>query len=238
MQQAFGLTHIDGLVDRDEVFMGHQFGDFLLRIGGKANVPVGQNANQLSVAASVVAGLDNRNAGNLVVRHDLKCFSQFCGWRNCDRIDHHAGFELLHLCDLIRLFFRRKVAVNDTHATSLRHCDGKARFCDRIHRRRKYRDVQGQAARHTGRGIDLIGQNFGWTGAQQDVVKRQRRFSDHISGFRGHAPTSWCGISAAKRNRLCVLPGWQPSLSPLYRHGKQQNCDMMDVSTGVAHSGG
>ena len=45
MQQALGFVLADALAHGDELVLGHQLGDALLRIGGKANVAVGQDAD-------------------------------------------------------------------------------------------------------------------------------------------------------------------------------------------------
>ena len=46
VQQALGLLLVDVLLDRDEVVPGHQLVDLLRRIGGEADVAVGQDADE------------------------------------------------------------------------------------------------------------------------------------------------------------------------------------------------
>ena len=58
------------------------------------------------------------------------------------RVDHHAGFELLDLADLLGLLGRRQIAVDDADAAGLRHGNGQPRFGDRVHRRRQDRRRQ------------------------------------------------------------------------------------------------
>ena len=48
VQHPLRLVLADALAHRDEVFMRHQFGDFLLRIGREAHVAVGEDADQFA----------------------------------------------------------------------------------------------------------------------------------------------------------------------------------------------
>ena len=103
MQETLGLVAIDAFLDGDELVLGHQLGDRLARVGGEAHVAVGEDADQLAVAAAVAGGLDHGNARNLVAGHELQSIGQRCRWVDGDRIDHHAGLELLHLSHLVGL---------------------------------------------------------------------------------------------------------------------------------------
>ena len=48
VQHALGFILADALAHGHEVFLRHQFGDLLPRVGGKPNVAVGENADQLA----------------------------------------------------------------------------------------------------------------------------------------------------------------------------------------------
>ena len=48
VQHPLGLVLADALAHRDEVFVRHQLGDLLPRIGGKAHVAVGEDADELA----------------------------------------------------------------------------------------------------------------------------------------------------------------------------------------------
>ena len=48
VQQPLRLVLADALAHRDEILMRHQLGDFLLGIGGKPHVAVGEDADQLA----------------------------------------------------------------------------------------------------------------------------------------------------------------------------------------------
>ena len=56
VQQPLGLVLADALAHGDEVLLRHQLRDLLRRIGGEADVAVGQDADQLAGAVAVRAG--------------------------------------------------------------------------------------------------------------------------------------------------------------------------------------
>ena len=63
-----GLVLADALAHGDEVFMRHQLGDLLARIGGEAHVAVGEDADELAGDALAAADHDG-NAGDAVRVH-------------------------------------------------------------------------------------------------------------------------------------------------------------------------
>ena len=56
MEEALGFLHADALAHRDELLLGHQLVDRLVRIGGEAHVAVGEDADELAVAPPFRAG--------------------------------------------------------------------------------------------------------------------------------------------------------------------------------------
>ena len=108
----------------------------LARIGGEAHVAVGEDADQLAGLA-VAAAFHHRNAGNAVALHQRQRIGQRRAGADGQRVHHHAGFELLHLADLVGLFVRLEIAVDDADAAGLRHGDGEGGLGDRVHGRRK-----------------------------------------------------------------------------------------------------
>ena len=104
-----------------------------------------------------------------------------------DRIDHHAGFELLDLTDRLGLLVRRQVAVDDADAAGLRHGDGEPRLGDRVHGRRQDRQVEADRAGQPRADIGLGRKDRGIARRQQDVVEGERLaaglgFDDHGHG--------------------------------------------------------
>ena len=76
VQQALGLLLSTLSRDGDEPFLGHQLVHRLVRIGGEAHVAIGEDADQLAVAPAVPRRLDHRNAGDLMVGHQLQRIGQ------------------------------------------------------------------------------------------------------------------------------------------------------------------
>ena len=72
VQEPLGLVLVDAFAHGDEPILGHQLGDFLPLVGGKAHVAVGENADELAgcfALAVAAAALDHRNAGNVMLLH-------------------------------------------------------------------------------------------------------------------------------------------------------------------------
>ena len=148
-----------------QIFVRHQFGNKLVGMFGKAHVTVGKDACQPA------AGFHDRNARNRIVRHDRSCFGQRCIRGNSDRIDHHSRFKALHLTNCRALFLDRKVAVQDSDATQLRHDNCHPRFGYGIHRRRKHRNVERNGLGQARPCVRLARQDRRSAGLQQHVVE-------------------------------------------------------------------
>jgi hypothetical protein len=171
VQHPLRLVLVDALAHCHEVFVRHQFGDFLARIGREPHVAVGENADQLARHALGGAG-DHRNAGKSVIVHQRQRVRQHRVGTDGQRIDHHAGFELLHLPHLGGLAIDIEVAMDDADAAGLRHRDRHARFGNGIHRGRDDRDIERNGAGDVGADVGLGGQDVGKTGPEKHVVKR------------------------------------------------------------------
>jgi hypothetical protein len=156
VQHPLRFVLADALAHRHDVFMRHQFGDLLARIGRKPDVAIGQDADQLARRGLAPAGND-RNAGNAVILHQRQRIRQRRIGTDGQRIHHHAGFEFLHLPDLGGLAIDIEIAMNDADAARLRHRDRHARFGDRIHRGSDDGNIQWDGAGDVGPDIDLGG---------------------------------------------------------------------------------
>ena len=168
VQQFHGLIAFDVFGNGDEAFLGHQLTDRLVGIGGKAHIAVGEDTHQLAGIA-----LDHREAGNAVLLAQALGVGKRLVREDGDRIDHHAGFELLHLAHFLRLDVDAEIFVNDADAAGLGHGDGEAAFGDRIHGGRNQRNVEGDGFCEAGRGVGLRRENRGGRRHKEDVVKRQ-----------------------------------------------------------------
>ena len=85
MQHALRLVLAHALAHRDEFFMGHQLRHPLARIGGKAHVAVGQDADELAGLAGAAAG-HHGDAGDAVILHQRQRIGKRSIRRNRQRI--------------------------------------------------------------------------------------------------------------------------------------------------------
>ena len=173
MQQALGLVLTDILAHGDETLMGHQLRHLLRRIGGEAHVAVGQDADELA-GLSVARAFHHRDAGDAVLLHQRERVGERGVRCNGQRIDHHAGFELLDLAHLDGLLVRIHVAVDHPDAAGLRHGDRHARLGHGVHGRGHDRDIQGDVAGDARADVDFGRHHVRETRLQQNVVEGQR----------------------------------------------------------------
>jgi hypothetical protein len=177
--------------------MRHQLRDFLLRIGRKPHVAIGENADQFPGHVLGRAG-DHGDAGNAVVLHQRQRVRQRGIRTDRQRIDHHAGFVLLDLPHLGGLAVRIKVAMDDADAAGLGHGDRHSRLGDSIHRGGDDRDIERNGAGDAGADIGLGGQDVRETRFQKHVVERVG-FADTLKSLhRRHRQL----LSAAVRRNM------------------------------------
>ena len=193
MQQPLRLLHRHVLAHRDQMLLGHQFAHALAVIGGKPDVAIGQNSDEL---ARLAVALDHGNARNVEALHQGERIGERRLGAYGHRINHHSGFEFLDPADLIGLFFRRQIAVDNAHSSGLGHCDGKAGLRDRIHRRRYQGNAELDLACQPRSRIDLARQHGRSGGDQKNVVKRQR-----FANRQGSALFNRQGVSLRGRTR-------------------------------------
>ena len=124
VEEPLRPLHVDALLDGDEPLLGHQLGHTLVRVGGEAHVAIGEDADQPAFAGAVDAGLDHRNARDLIVGHQLERVGEGPLGVDGHRVHHHARLELLHLRDLGGLELGLEIAVDHADAAGLRHGDG------------------------------------------------------------------------------------------------------------------
>ena len=176
VQQTLCLVPADTFANRDEVFLRHQLADRLVRIGCKPDIPVGQHPDQLAGAT-----FNNRQTGNTIGRHQVKCLLQGGVRRDGQGIDDHSGLKPFDPPDLGRLLFRCHVLVNNADTTMLCHGDGQPRFGHRIHRRRDQRDVERDVFCELRCSLCLIGKNARFLGDQKNVVECESLFDLHAA---------------------------------------------------------
>ena len=110
----------------DQVLLGHHVADGNIGAGFKAQVAVGENADQPLAAR-------NRHAGDLVAAHHFESVGDHLVGPDGDRVNDHAALRALHLVDFAGLVGDGEIAVHNADAALLRHGDGHARLGHRVH---------------------------------------------------------------------------------------------------------
>ncbi len=108
VQHPLRLVLADALAHRDQVFLRHQLRDLLARIGGEAHIAVGEDADQLAGRARCCRRSTTGMPEMPLILHQRQRVRQHRVRADGQRVDHHAGFELLDLPDLRGLLLRRR----------------------------------------------------------------------------------------------------------------------------------
>ena len=142
------------------------FADRLIEVALKAQIAVGEDADQLLAAR-------DGQAGNFVLVHDVERLADGELGRDGDRVDDHAAFRALHAVDFLGLAVDGHVAVNEADAALARDGDGQARVGDGVHGGGHDGNVQRDLARKAGARVGFRRQHRRFPRQKQDVVKRQ-----------------------------------------------------------------
>ena len=127
-----------------------------LGFGDKTQITVRNDANK------TIFFVNNRKTRHTIVTAKLiKLFDGRIG-TNSHRIFNHSRFGALHLTNMLRLFFNRKIAVKDANTTLTSHGNRHTSFSHSIHRCRKQRNTQGNFLRQPRRSV-----NSGWNDVSQ-----------------------------------------------------------------------
>ena len=157
----------------DKVFFCHNRTDFLTGVGNKAQIAVGENADQLAV-------LNNRNTRNLVLAHKFVRVRNGINGRKEKRVHNNAVFGTLYLIDFVNLLFNAHILVDNANAalTSNRNCHFGLR--NGIHRRRHNRRVQLYLFCELSFYINHIRRNVALRGYKQNIVECQPLFNKFL----------------------------------------------------------
>ena len=152
--------------DGDEVFLGHHVANGNVAAGFKAEVAVGEDADQLFAAR-------NGHAGNLIAAHHFEGVGDELIGPDGDGVDNHAALRALHLVDLAGLVNNGEITMHDADAALLRHGNGHARLGDGIHGRGEQRSVERNSACELGLRAHLRGHDVAVGRNQQHIVEGQ-----------------------------------------------------------------
>ena len=114
--------------DRDEALRGHEGRDRPVDVVLEAKIAIGQDPDELA------ALVRDRDAGDVVVGHELQGLGDECVGPQRHGLDDHAGLRALHLVDLGHLLGHRKIPVHHTDAALTGQRDRHPRLRDRVHR--------------------------------------------------------------------------------------------------------
>ncbi|TWG89544.1 hypothetical protein L598_000800000080 [Mesorhizobium sp. J18] len=175
VQEPLCLLLIDAFLHGDEIVVRHQFTHGLAWIGSETDIAIGEDADKPArVMAAGAAILNDGDAGDAMSAHQRLGVAQGRVGTDGDRIDHHAGFELLDLTDFLGLLGRCEIAVDNADAAGLSHGDGETGFRHRVHCGRKDRHVEVDVARDPRADIGLTGHDLRMSGLQEHVVEGER----------------------------------------------------------------
>ena len=152
---------------RDQVGARHQRTDRLRCVVLEAEVAVGQDAHQHPVRVR------DRHPRDAVVRHQLERLGDRRVRGERHRLDDHPRLRALDLVDLGDLVLDRQVAVDDPDPADACERDCEPSLGDRVHRRRDDRDRELDLARQPGARGDVVREDLGFGGHEQDVVERK-----------------------------------------------------------------
>jgi hypothetical protein len=126
MQDLLRLFERGAHRDGDQVLLGHHIAHGNVRACFKAQVAVGQDADQ-------PLALGHRHAGDLVAPHNFEGVRDELLRPDGDWIDDHAALRTLHLVDLACLLLNGQVSVDNADAPVLCHRNGQPRFGHGVH---------------------------------------------------------------------------------------------------------
>jgi len=157
----------DAHLRRDERRLGHHLRDAAPVVDFEAHVPVGDDADEHTLAVG------HRNPGDAVAGAQRVDVREGVLRRARHRVGNHPCLGALDHLHLRGLLLGCQVAVQHSHPALAGHRDGHPRLGDRVHGRGDQRHPQRDVARQPGRGVDLAGDDVGLRGQQQHVIEGQ-----------------------------------------------------------------
>jgi hypothetical protein len=145
---------------------GHDLLDRQVEAALEADVPVGQDADEL------VRLVRDGQARDAVFLHDLEGPGDLVLGPEGDGLDDHAALVALDLIHFLGLAFDREVAVDDADAALLGQGDGHPGHGHRVHGRADDGDVEGDVAAQPRRDRGRGGDDVRLGREDEDVVER------------------------------------------------------------------
>src|SRR5690606_9499847 len=172
MQQLFDGLQRGAFLDGHQAVLGrHDFRHPRVETAEEADVTAGDNAHQVFT----------RNHGQTrnLVGHGNNDQLEYTGIRRVgDRVFHESDLKFLHGKNLSGLLLNIHVLVNNADPTFLSHGNRQTGLGHRIHGGGDQRYTQFNITSQAGFQADVLGQDFGITGNQENIVKGQGFLGD------------------------------------------------------------
>ena len=149
--------------------------------------------------------------GDLVLLHQAEGIGERLVGMDGQRIDHHAGFELLDPADLLGLLGDVEILVDDADPAGLGHGDGHMALRHRIHGRGEQRDAELDGRGQPGPGIGGVREDGGGGRLQQDIVEGKRLTDLHAKppgggSLPGNGAPSYTGRPRSQGRHVAFRP--------------------------------
>ena len=164
VQDQFGLFQRSAHRNGDQVLLGHHVADGNVGAGFKAEVAIGEDADE-------PLALGNRHAGDFIAAHDFEGVANHLVGTDGDGVDNHAALRALYLVDFAGLVGDGQIAVHDADAALLGHGNGHARLGYGVHGGRDQRRIQRDIAGQLGLRADLHGHHVAQGRDEQHIIE-------------------------------------------------------------------
>ena len=176
-EDLLGFLQGGALFGGDQMVLGHHVVNQLVHVLFKLHVPVGDDADELTVVA-------DGHTGNAVFRHELVSLSQSVTGSQPEGVGNDAIFTALHHIHLLGLLADGHVLMDDADTALTGDGNGHPILGDCIHGGTHHRDVQADLFGELGVQVDVCGQDIALRGDQQHIVKGQTLPHELTGGIR------------------------------------------------------
>ena len=167
LQNLGSIHQIGMLMGRHQVFFGHHLLDQTVQTAFKTQVTIGDNAYQTLLV------VNNGYAANVVFSHDVKGLGNGAAAGNGHWVVNHTILGTLHDGHLTGLVLNTHVLVNDTDTAFTGNGNGHLALGHGVHGSSNKGHIKLNVTRETGAQLYRLGEHFGISGNEQDVVESE-----------------------------------------------------------------
>src|SRR5690606_1778510 len=176
VELGLDLFQAGAFLDGDQLVLGrHDRRNGITGIGRETQVTTGDDADQF------LAG-DNRETGKAQIVSLAQQLADLGFGGNSNGVMNNGRFMTLDLAHFGGLLFDAHVLVNDADAALLRHGNGQASFGDGIHGCGNQGDIQLDPTGQAGFETDILRQDLGISGDQENIIECQGFLADTQHG--------------------------------------------------------